>query len=176
MENRTSTSKGGKRVESYYYILTRVDTINLFNDLTSLPLFIIADLHMTSRWPQLVVKNKSISLLWEVNSIFVQILQGKILLYWLPVWPPYHVVASQEYLVCLRFSVGSTYSYNRGNFFKSWDCRVEWQKIQPKVFISFTLAKRSYLCKLRLKMYCRVAWVELPERPTDSIGPFNRPQ
>ena len=45
----------------------------------------------------LVVKNKSISLLWEQNSIFMQILREKFLLFWPPTWPPCHVVANQEY-------------------------------------------------------------------------------
>ena len=44
----------------------------------------------------LVVKNKSVSLRWELNSIFMQILQKKIVLYWPPTWPPCHVVANQE--------------------------------------------------------------------------------
>ena len=44
----------------------------------------------------LVVKNKSISLLWELNSIFISILREKVLLYWLPTWLPCHVVANQE--------------------------------------------------------------------------------
>ena len=46
-------AREGKGWNNIYYILTRVDTINRFSDLTSLPLFIIAghDLHMTSRWP-----------------------------------------------------------------------------------------------------------------------------
>ena len=37
----------------------------------------------------LVVKNKSISLLWELNSIFMKILREKILLYWPPTWLPF---------------------------------------------------------------------------------------
>ena len=43
----------------------------------------------------LVIKNKSISLRWELN-IFMQILQEKSLLYWPPIWPPCHVVANEE--------------------------------------------------------------------------------
>ena len=45
----------------------------------------------------LVVKNKSISLLWELNSIFMEILWEKTLLYWPSTWPPCHVVADQEF-------------------------------------------------------------------------------
>ena len=45
----------------------------------------------------LVVKNKNISLLWELNSIFRLILREKILLFWPPTWPPCHVVANQEF-------------------------------------------------------------------------------
>ena len=44
----------------------------------------------------LAVKNKSISLLWELNSIFISVLREKVLLYWPPTWPPCHVVANQE--------------------------------------------------------------------------------
>ena len=44
----------------------------------------------------LAVKNKSISLFWELNSIFISILREKVLLYWPPTWPPCHVVANQE--------------------------------------------------------------------------------
>ena len=43
-------------------------------------------------------KNKSISFLWELNSIFMWILQEKILLYCHPTWPPCHVVSNQEKL------------------------------------------------------------------------------
>ena len=42
----------------------------------------------------LAVKNKSISLLWELNSIFILFLGEKITLFWLPTW---HVPANQEY-------------------------------------------------------------------------------
>ena len=45
----------------------------------------------------LVVKNKSISLRWEMDSILMQISAEKFLLYWPPTWPPCHVVANQEY-------------------------------------------------------------------------------
>ena len=45
----------------------------------------------------LVVKNKTVSLRWELNSIFMQILRNKIVLYWPPTWPPCHVVANQEF-------------------------------------------------------------------------------
>ena len=45
----------------------------------------------------LVVKNKSISLPWELTSIFMEILPEKILLYWPPPWPPCHVVANQDF-------------------------------------------------------------------------------
>ena len=44
----------------------------------------------------LVVKNKSISLLWELISGFMKILREKIILYWPPIWPPCHVVVNQE--------------------------------------------------------------------------------
>ena len=44
-----------------------------------------------------VVKNKSISLLWKLNSIFMEILWEKSLLYWPSTWPPCHVVANQEF-------------------------------------------------------------------------------
>ena len=47
---------------------------------------------------KLVAKNKSISLLWEINSIFMDILREKVLLYWPPTWPPCHVVVNQESL------------------------------------------------------------------------------
>ena len=42
----------------------------------------------------LAVKNKSISLLWELNSIFILFLGEKITLFWLPTW---HVAANREY-------------------------------------------------------------------------------
>ena len=42
-----------------------------------------------------VSRKKSISLLWERNSVFMQILRAKIILYWPPTWPPCHVVANQ---------------------------------------------------------------------------------
>ena len=51
---------------------------------------------LISMLAMLVIKNKSISLRWELNAIFMQILQEKILLYWPPIWPPCHVVANQE--------------------------------------------------------------------------------
>ena len=44
-----------------------------------------------------VVKNKSISLLWKLNSIFMEILWEKTLLYWPSTWLPCHVVANQEF-------------------------------------------------------------------------------
>ena len=36
---------------------------------------------------------------WDLNSIFMKILRDKILLYWPPTWPLFHVVANQELLV-----------------------------------------------------------------------------
>ena len=44
----------------------------------------------------LLVKNKSISLLWEINSIFMYMFRKK-LLYGPLTWPPCHVVPKQEY-------------------------------------------------------------------------------
>ena len=49
------------------------------------------------RAAMLVIKDKSISLLWELNSIFKLILREKILLFWPPTWPPRHVVKNQEF-------------------------------------------------------------------------------
>ena len=46
----------------------------------------------------LVVKNRSISLLWELNSISMLILrEKKNILFTHSAWPPCHVVANQEY-------------------------------------------------------------------------------
>ena len=39
-------------------------------------------------------------LLWELNSFFMKILREKILLFWLPTWPPCHVVANREFACC----------------------------------------------------------------------------
>ena len=46
----------------------------------------------------LVVKNNSLSLRWELNFIFMQILRKKIVLFWPPTWPPCHVSEIREYV------------------------------------------------------------------------------
>ena len=80
-------------------------------------LAIIASFHTTLRRPlMLVVKNKSISLRWEIKSIFMSILWNNFLMCWSPTWPPCHVVANQEYslewqtwgLMCAHFTLLST--------------------------------------------------------------------
>ena len=59
----------------------------------------------------LVVKNKSISLFWELNSIFRQILREKIISYWPPTWPPCCMVANQELALMPLFKGGQCYIY-----------------------------------------------------------------
>ena len=45
----------------------------------------------------LVVKNNSLCLRWELNFIFMQIMQIKIVLFWPPTWPPCHVSEIKQY-------------------------------------------------------------------------------
>ena len=44
----------------------------------------------------LVVKNNSLSLRWQLNFIFMQIMRNKIVLFWPPTWPPCHVSEIKE--------------------------------------------------------------------------------
>ena len=50
----------------------------------------------------LVVKNKSVSLLWQLNSIFMQVLREKLCCFGRPIWPPCHVVANQDIITIVR--------------------------------------------------------------------------
>ena len=45
----------------------------------------------------LVVKNYSLSLRWELNLIFMQIMRNKIVLFWPPTWPPCHLSKIKEF-------------------------------------------------------------------------------
>ena len=53
----------------------------------------------------LVVKNNSLSLLWELNSIFMQIMRKEIALYFPPTCPPCQGVENQEYPLWTHFAV-----------------------------------------------------------------------
>ena len=41
-------------------------------------------------------KNKSVSLCWELNSFFMQIMQNEIILFCPPAWLPCHLVENQQ--------------------------------------------------------------------------------
>ena len=76
----------------------------------------------------LVVKNNSLSLRWELNFIFIQILRNKIVLFWPPAWPPCHVSEIKEYIYIYRKSVYRCFRKTVLNAWKQSAIYVEKQK------------------------------------------------
>ena len=84
--------------------------------------FDIAGLYVTSRRPCWWSRTKAfLLLLWELNSIFMSILRGNILLFWPPTWPkiqPYRNAKIQPYLQ--NFCTASHCKITANHFWHLW--------------------------------------------------------